>query len=145
MTTFPSNSLKNMKKIDSYLNQQDLLDHAKNPLNYGVLEKCDFTSGEYNPSCGDSVSIYGIVSNNVLKQVRFEGKGCVLSLAMASKLTEYVTNLQIEEILQLDEQIVEKLLRMHLGPNRMQCGMLSVIALQKGLESYKNYKNNLLQ
>ena len=126
-----------MNKPNSYLNQQDLLDHAKNPLNYGMYDTCDFMSGEHNPSCGDSVVLCGMVKDDILHDVRFEGKGCILSLAMASKLTEYVKGLNLDEIMRLDEDIVSILLNMELGPNRLQCGMLSVVALKKGIQMYQ--------
>lgn len=124
----------------NYLTQQDLIDHAKHPHNFGVIEQADFVSGEHNPSCGDSVQISGKVQNDTLQDIRFEGVGCVLSLAMASKLTEYVKGMKVKEIMQLDENLVEKLLSLSLGPNRMQCGMLSIVALQKGIKERKSLK-----
>ena len=122
----------------SYLNKQRLIDHSRSPLNYGLLERCDFSSGKQNPSCGDSIVVSGQLKDNRLNAIGFEGKGCMLSIAMASLLTEYVKGLSLQEILQLDELIVYKLLGIELGPNRMQCGMLSVQALQKGIKNYKS-------
>lgn len=130
-----------MKKEDSYLNRQNLIDHSSNPRNLGVLQKCDFLSGEYNPSCGDSVVICGQVEEGVITNVRFEGKGCVLSIAMASKLTERVKGMLLDDVLQFEQNIVKELLGLELGLNRLQCGMLSVLALQKGIKIYKDQKN----
>lgn len=126
-----------MKKQESYFKQQDLLDHAKNPQNYGLCATPDFVSAEHNPSCGDSVTICGMVSGNMVQEVRFEGKGCVLSLAMASKLTEFVKGMNSNDILLLNHDTVSQLLGMELGPNRIQCGMLSIIALINGVAHYK--------
>lgn len=122
----------------SDLYRQHLLDLAKNPRNYGLIKDADFVSQELNPSCGDSVTICGSIEDNKLKNVRFEGSGCVLSLAMASLLTDYVSGLSVQETLSLDEQIVEKLLQMPLGINRLQCGMLSVFAVKQGVLKYKS-------
>lgn len=129
--------MENIKNQKSYLKQQDLLEHAKNPQNYGLLAVCDFISVEHNPSCGDSVTICGIVSGGILCNIRFEGKGCMLSLAMASKLTEFVKDKPLAEVLALEQGIVEELLGIELGPNRIQCGMLSIIALKSALLSYQ--------
>lgn len=127
-----------MNKKPEQLYKQDLLDHSNNPRNYGIVPNCDFVSGEHNPSCGDSVMICGFVKDGVVKEVRFEGSGCILSQAMASKLTEYAQGLTLFEILQLDEELVADLLGISLGPNRLQCGLLSVMALQKGVRFYQN-------
>lgn len=130
--------MENIKNQNSYLKQQDLLEHAKNPQNYGLLAVCDFVSREHNPSCGDSITICGVLDQDLLEDVYFEGKGCMLSLAMASKLTEFVKGMSQKDALALDEAIVEKLLGIELGPNRIQCGMLSVIALRQGLLAHQS-------
>lgn len=129
-----------LKNKSAYLTQQKLLDHSRNPLNYGLIESADFVSDQHNPSCGDSVSFSGVVQDDKLVQVGFEGSGCVLSLAMASMLTEQVMGMSLDAILKLDESIVSQLLGLDLGPNRMQCGMLSVMALQSGIKKYQQSK-----
>jgi NifU-like protein involved in Fe-S cluster formation len=121
----------------SDLYKHQLLDLAKNPRNYGLMPGTDFCSHQMNPSCGDSVTVCGFIQDGKVSSARFEGSGCVLSLAMTSLLTDHVVDMAIDEILNLDEQVVEKLLQMSLGINRLQCGMLSVIALQQGLRKYK--------
>ena len=126
--------MENIKKQDSYLKQQDLLDHAKNPQNYGLLVTCSFVSGQHNPSCGDSITICGLVDGAILRDIRFEGNGCMLSLAMTSKLTEFAKNKSLAEVLAFDQDLVGELLGIELGPNRIQCGMLSIQALQAGIK-----------
>ncbi len=121
----------------SDLYKKDLLNLAKNPQNYGLIVPADFCSQQINPSCGDSVTICGFIKDGKITDIRFEGSGCVLSIAMTSLLTVYAQGMVVQEILALDDQIVEKLLQMSLGINRLQCGMLSVIALQQALLKYK--------
>ena len=118
------------------LYQQDLLDHYQHPRNFGLLQEYDFVSPLYNPSCGDSVTFSGRVRDGVLLDITFEGKGCVLSVAMASKLTEHCKNMSCNDIAQLSEETVFLLLAMDLGFKRMQCGMLSIQALQKGVKAF---------
>lgn len=127
-----------IKKQDSYLKQADLMAHANAPQNYGLLSVYDFMSEQYNPSCGDSIVMCGLIQDETITEVRFEGRGCMLSQAMASKLTEYAKQKTIGQVLALDQEIVQELLAMQLGLNRMQCGMLSVLALQAGLKKYTN-------
>lgn len=123
--------------IKSDLYKQHLLNLAKNPQNYGLLSESDFCSSQINPSCGDSITVCGLIKDNKILRVQFEGSGCVISLAMASLLTGYVAEMTLDVVLKLDEQVVEELLQMSLGINRLQCGMLSVIALQQGVRTYK--------
>ena len=120
------------------LYEQDILDHYQNPRNFGLLSSFDFISPLYNPSCGDSVTMCGTIKDNQLLVVTFEGKGCVLSLAMASMLTQFVPGKTIDELLDCNEDLVGQLLKTQLGIKRMQCGMLPLQALQKGLKLYKN-------
>ena len=122
------------------LYQGDILDHYENPKNRGLLTKFDFISPMYNPSCGDSVTMSGLIKDQIIEKVTFEGKGCVLSLAMASKLTEFAIGKSLQEIQSLDEQVVFDLLGMQLGPKRMQCGLLPLQALQKGVNLFLGYE-----
>lgn len=117
--------------------RQDLLDLSKKPLNFGLMQPLDFVSSEHNPSCGDSVIIGGNIKDGVVINVRFEGSGCVLSIAMASKLTEFVAMMSLDEVVKLDECLVEQLLGMKLGINRLRCGLLSIMALKKAVEFYQ--------
>ena len=126
-----------MNNSMSDLYKYDLIDHSKNPRNYGLLQQCDFVSGEYNPSCGDLVKICGIISDGKLVKVCFEGSGCVLSMAMASKLTDFIVGMSLEQAMNLDENTVEQLLGVKLGLNRLRCGLLSIMAIQKGIAEYK--------
>lgn len=120
----------------SDLYKHHILDLAKNPHNYGLLDEADFLSKKLNPSCGDMIVMCGFIKEKQLYNVRFEASGCVISIAMASLLTDFVQNKTCVEILSLDEQIVEQLLDMQLGINRLQCGMLPIFALQDGVKSF---------
>lgn len=125
-----------MTKIPtSDLYKHELLDHAKNPRNYGLAPEADFCSRQLNPSCGDSVAVCGFIEHGLIQKMQFEGAGCVLSLAMASKLTEHVVGMPLERVMQLDDATVEYLLGLELGMNRLQCGLLSIRALQQGVQT----------
>ena len=115
-----------------------LLDHYRNPRNKGTLEKPDFASGDYNPSCGDGVSMQGIVENGAIKEVMFQGSGCVISQATASLLTQAVVGKAIDDVLAFSNEDIQKMIGMQLGPVRLKCALLPLYVLQKGLQEYRN-------
>jgi nitrogen fixation NifU-like protein len=119
------------------LYQLELMDHYRNPRNNGVIEAADFSSGEYNPSCGDAVSLTGTITGQLLINVRFQGKGCVISQATASMLTEYVQGKQLSDIHAITNEDILTLIGMQLGPNRLKCALLPLFALRAGIELYQ--------
>ena len=123
------------------LYQALLIDHYHHPRNYGTLENPDFSSGEHNPSCGDSISMQGIIENKHLKKIAFTAQGCVISIATASLLTEYVTGLSFEQIEKITPEQLQELVGITLGPLRLKCALLPLHALQKGIADYKKAHN----
>lgn len=119
------------------LYKEILMDHFQNPRNKGKLENPDFSTSQYNPSCGDSISFDGIIVNGIVDQLKFDGKGCVVSQAVASMLTEYCIGKQIDEILSVDKDTLLGIIGMEIGPTRMKCAFLSLVAMKEGLEEYK--------
>ena len=117
--------------------QEVLMDHYRKPRNNGVIDQCDFHAEQRNSSCGDEVLFTGVINDNVLCDVLFKGKGCVISQATASLLSEYAKNKYLEAILALDKDDLTAMIGMQLGPVRMLCGLLSLTALQCGIRDYK--------
>ena len=72
------------------LYQEIILDHNRSPRNFGALEDSNRSAKGHNPLCGDVVTIYMLISNGVVEKVHFEGKGCAISIASASIMTELV-------------------------------------------------------
>ena len=124
------------------LYQEEIMDHYRNPRNRGRLENPDFSSGEYNPSCGDSILFEGCVDEQgSLREVAFEGKGCVLSLATASMLSELCKGKLLEEILAIDKDAILAMLGGNIGPTRLKCALLPLQALQQGIAEYRKGKS----
>ncbi|SRR5437870_13512292 len=117
--------------------QEILMDHYRNPRNNGVIDVSDFRSEQRNSSCGDEVLFTGIIDDNKLINVCFKGKGCVISQATASLLSEYSKNKSLEAILALDKDDLIAMIGMELGPVRLLCGLLPLTALQMGVHQYK--------
>ena len=67
-----------------------ILEHYRNPRNHGALEPHDAKARGHNPNCGDDVTVYVRVADDLVKEVSFRGKGCAISLSAASMMTEAV-------------------------------------------------------
>lgn len=119
------------------LYQEILMDHYRNPRNKGPLTEANFTSGHYNPSCGDRVQLEGVIVDGRMRLLAFQGSGCVISLATASLLTQAVTTKTLSEIMNLDSTFIEELIGIRLGITRLKCALLPLIALQEGVQAYQ--------
>ncbi len=78
------------------LYQEVILDHAKRPRNFGSLENATHTADGYNPLCGDRVTVFLQLDRDVVQDIRFEGKGCAISTASASMMTEVLKGKKAE-------------------------------------------------
>jgi nitrogen fixation protein NifU and related proteins len=79
------------------LYQQIILDHNKNPKNYGELENYNRTSEGYNPLCGDRLNIYLQIEDDRIKDIHFVASGCAISKASASVMTTELKGKTIEQ------------------------------------------------
>ena len=75
-----------------------ILNHYRNPLNHGSLDPCDGKARGYLPNCGDDVMVYVRLEGDILDEVRFEGKGCAISRASASMMTEAVSGKSLDRV-----------------------------------------------
>lgn len=116
--------------------QQQLLEHHRNPRNYGTIENPDFYAEIVSPTCGDSITMSGRIRNNTINDIAFTGEGSVLSQGTASLLTEHVTGMSVDAVQKLDTSYIQDLIGIELGPNRMQTAALPLHVLQKGIASY---------
>ncbi len=117
--------------------QEALLEHYKYPYNKCKLDQAaSFATELHNPSCGDSISMEGIIVDDKLTKLCFQGKGCVISQATASMLIEDNEGKTITELLALNSEDVIKLIGMDLGPVRLKCALLPLQVLQSGIQNY---------
>jgi len=86
------------------LYQTTILDHSKSPRNFGKLEAANHTASGHNPLCGDRLTLYLEVQDDVVKAAAFEGSGCAISTASASMLTEAVTGKSVADAEALFQQ-----------------------------------------
>ena len=83
------------------LYQEIILDHNRRPRNFGVPDQSNRTAKGHNPLCGDIVTVYLLLEKNVVKDIQFEGKGCAISIASASIMTELIIGKTEAEALEL--------------------------------------------
>jgi nitrogen fixation NifU-like protein len=79
------------------LYQQVILEHSRNPRNYKELGDANRTAEGYNPLCGDQLSLFVVVENDVIVDVGFKGSGCAISKASASLMTDAVKGKTVAE------------------------------------------------
>src|SRR3989344_7633274 len=102
------------KKIQSTsleMYKEHILDLYKNPLNFGKLEKPTHKHKEINSLCGDDITVYLEIKDNRIRDIKFTAKGCAISIASASLITEKIKGMNINEVKQLNEESIKKLLK----------------------------------
>lgn len=110
-----------------------LLDHYRHPRNQGDLADADIRHAEGNPSCGDQLEIAMRTKEGIIEEIRFRGKGCIISQAAASILTDLVKGEPLERVKDLTkEEMLENLL-IPIGPMRLKCALLALKVLKAGV------------
>jgi nitrogen fixation NifU-like protein len=110
-----------------------ILDHYRNPRNYGTLEHPSAHAEDSNPLCGDQLAIDLLVEDNLVKEVRFKGRGCAISQASASMLSEMIEGHTVDEVIQLGKDDVLDALGISISPARTKCAFLSLRVLHRSL------------
>jgi nitrogen fixation NifU-like protein len=106
-----------------------ILDHYRNPRNKGKLPGADISTHDSNPLCGDEIDIHMKVQEGKIMDVKFEGRGCAISQASASMLTEMVKDIDKTDIL-------ENIGLTNLGPARVKCALLALKVMKLGMVNY---------
>ena len=110
-----------------------IMDHYKSPRNFGTLKEYDLTSHEYNPLCGDEITIYIKLNSNKIKDIKFNGSGCAISMATSSILTEHLIGKELNEINNLNREDIINMLGTELSISRVKCAMLALVAMKNAL------------
>ena len=114
-----------------------ILDHYRNPRNKGKLSNADVSIHDSNPLCGDEIDIHLKIEEEKVKDIKFEGRGCAISQASASMLTEMIMDKPLTTVKDLmKEDILENIGLMNLGPARIKCALLSLKVLKLGMVRY---------
>ncbi|WP_017756321.1 Fe-S cluster assembly sulfur transfer protein SufU [Calidifontibacillus oryziterrae] len=134
------------------LYRQVIMDHYKNPRNRGEMEDGDVTINMNNPTCGDRIQLQFKVEDGIVKDVKYDGEGCSISMSSASMMTQAIKGLEIEKALKLSKIFsemmqgkefednddldlgdIEALSGVAKFPARIKCATLAWKAMEKGL------------
>ena len=107
-----------------------ILDHYKNPRNSGELAGATNSYHDTNPLCGDEITMSLLIDDDVVKDVRFQGKGCAISQASASILTEEIKGKTLAEVRAIDRQHILENLGIPISPARIKCALLGLKTLK---------------
>ena len=114
-----------------------ILDHYRNPRNKGKLPDADISTHDSNPLCGDEIDIHMKVLGDKIMDVKFEGRGCAISQASASMLTEMVINKPLTSVKDIAKtDILENIGLTNLGPARVKCALLALKVMKLGMVNY---------
>jgi nitrogen fixation NifU-like protein len=115
---------------------EKVMDHFANPRNVGEIEDASGVGTEGNPTCGDLMTIYLKVEDNVITDIKFKTFGCGAAIATSSMITEMAMGKTIEEALKISRNDVADELE-GLPPVKMHCSNLAADALRAAIEDYK--------
>jgi nitrogen fixation protein NifU and related proteins len=123
--------------------QDNILEHYKNPHNYGELHGHNISYRDVNPLCGDIIEMHMIIESGKIKDVMFNGKGCVISQAAASMLTDEIKGKPIDEALKLEKEDILEMLYVEISPARQKCAFLSLKVMKMCLFIAKGKKKDV--
>jgi nitrogen fixation protein NifU and related proteins len=127
-----------MSEFDQ-LYREVILDHYKNPRGHGLIENADAEADGQNPLCGDEVTIYVAFANDgdTIDEVKFSGRGCAISQAATSMLTEMVKGRSATQVATLPREELLDEIGIPLTPVRLKCALLGLSTLKLALHKAK--------
>ena len=127
------------------LYREEILEHYRDPQNFGVLEDYDMKSHQHNPFCGDDIELFVKFQNpspslspkqgeGVLSEISFYGTGCAISIASGSILTEFAKGKAKEELLAISDTDMVDMLGVEVSETRKKCALLTLWTLRDCLK-----------
>ena len=107
-----------------------ILEHYKNPRNFGTLEPHDLEHHDHNPLCGDELGVHLKVEDGKITDLRFHGQGCAISQASASIASEELIGMPVEEASRLSADWLLELISIDISPTRRKCALLNLKVLR---------------
>jgi len=121
--------------MGSDMYRQQILDHYKNPRNYGEIEGADIEHVGENPMCGDTIKMFVVLADDddTIEHVSFIGDGCAISQASASMLSEELQGMSLSAVREMDRDDIIDMLGVELSPMRIKCAVLAEKVAQDGV------------
>lgn len=123
-----------MMSADIY--REQILDLARNPVNQGTLDPHDASYEDTNPLCGDRVRIDLRISDGLVSDIAFNGRGCAISQAATSMLTEMVKGKSLDEVQAVSNDDMLDEIGVEISPARIKCALLGLHVLRVALGEY---------
>ena len=126
--------------ITNDIYQENILDHYKNPRNFGKIKNASVHHHEYNPLCGDEIELFLVLDKSrKIADVKFNGHGCAISQASASMLSEQIKGKSLNELKNLAKEDILKMLGIPISPVRLKCALLPLDTLKNSILIYDKY------
>lgn len=125
--------------MNSNLYREEILEHFKDPQNFGELADATHSSKQTNPFCGDEITIFIKVhdskkrSASIIDSITFIGKGCAISIASASMLTDFAKTKTVEQLTAFSDEDMLTLLGVEVSETRKKCALLALTTLKDAL------------
>ena len=114
--------------------KEHILELYKSPSNFGTLKKASHEKTAYNSVCGDEITVQMIIKDDIIKDVKFSGSGCVISIISASMLTDRIKGLKVKDVKNIGADDILKMLKIKLNPARIKCALLGFEAVKGALK-----------
>lgn len=119
------------------LYREYILEHYRNPQNYGTMADPTFEAEGQNPLCGDELRVQVAVDDDQrIRELRFTGQGCAISQAAMSILSDEIIGKRLEEVAAMSREDVVELLGIELTPVRLKCALLGLVVVKMGMHDH---------
>jgi len=133
----PGTCFTSAENMASDIYAEDIIAHYEHPHNKGKIQNPSESVHEFNPVCGDDIVLYVEIEKGKIKDIKFEGSGCAISMASASMMTDEVKGLTLKDIESMGVEKLIEVLGIDPGPARLKCATLSLRAIKKAVLQYE--------
>ena len=116
--------------------REELLEHYRSPLNYGRIDNPSASFKDFNPVCGDEIEMFLLLSKGSVEQIKFEARGCAISRAAASFLTEHVKGREVSYAMEMSNDEMLGLLPIEVVDIRIKCALLALKCMKKAIVNH---------
>jgi len=120
----------------------EIMDRYQNPYYFGKPEKYSIVIDEASTSCGDKITLYIQEENGFIKEIKYEGDGCIISMVSTDLFCEKATGRSIDDIMRIDESDYVKNFPVEITSGRLNCALLPIRAFRRGI-GRRNKSGNL--